>query len=185
MLVRLLRAQLRPYRRPITLVVLLQLVQTLATLYLPTLNAEIIDNGVITGNTGYIMRTGAVMIVVAVVQIISSVGAVYFGARTAMAMGRDVRAQRVHPGAGLLRQGRGQVRRAVADHQDDQRRPAGADARDDDFHDDGVGAHHVRGRHHPGAQSGRPAVLPAAGRRPGARRHRRADHLPDATAVSG
>ena len=91
MLIRLLRAQLRPYRRPVALVVLLQLVQTLATLYLPTLNAEIIDNGVITGNTGYIVRTGGVMIAVTIVQILSSVGAVYFGARTAMAMGRDVR----------------------------------------------------------------------------------------------
>jgi len=91
LLIRLLRAQLRPYRRPVALVVLLQLVQTLATLYLPTLNAEIIDNGVITGNTGYIVRTGGVMIAVTIVQILSSVGAVYFGARTAMAMGRDVR----------------------------------------------------------------------------------------------
>jgi ATP-binding cassette, subfamily B, multidrug efflux pump len=92
LLIRLLRAQLRPYRRPVALVVLLQLVQTLATLYLPTLNAEIIDNGVITGNTGYIVRTGGVMIAVTIVQILSAVGAVYFGARTAMAMGRDVRA---------------------------------------------------------------------------------------------
>ncbi len=91
MLLRLLRAQLRPYRVPIAIVVLLQLVQTLATLYLPTLNAQIIDNGVITGNTGYIMRTGGVMIAVTIVQVLASIGAVYFGARTAMAMGRDVR----------------------------------------------------------------------------------------------
>ncbi len=91
MLLRLLRTQLRPYRAPIAIVVLLQLVQTLATLYLPTLNAEIIDNGVITGNTGYIMRTGGVMVAVTIVQILGSIGAVYFGARTAMAMGRDVR----------------------------------------------------------------------------------------------
>ena len=91
MLIRLLRAQLRPYRRPVATVVALQLVQTLATLYLPTLNAEIIDNGVITGNTGYIVRTGGVMIAVTIVQILGSIGAVYFGARTAMAMGRDVR----------------------------------------------------------------------------------------------
>jgi ATP-binding cassette subfamily B protein len=90
-LLRLLRAQLRPYRAAIAIVVLLQLVQTLATLFLPTLNAEIIDNGVITGNTGYIMRTGGVMIAVTVVQILGAIGAVYVGARTAMAMGRDVR----------------------------------------------------------------------------------------------
>jgi ATP-binding cassette subfamily B multidrug efflux pump len=72
-------------------VVLLQLVQTLATLYLPTLNADIIDNGVITGNTGYIIHTGGVMLVVALVQIVCATGAVYFGARTAMAVGRDLR----------------------------------------------------------------------------------------------
>ena len=64
MLVRLLRERLRPYRRDIGLVVLLQLVQTLATLYLPTLNADIIDNGVVTGDTGYIMRTGGVMLAI-------------------------------------------------------------------------------------------------------------------------
>jgi len=55
-LVRLLRSQLRPYARPVALVVVLQLVQTLATLYLPTLNADIIDNGVIKGDTSYIVR---------------------------------------------------------------------------------------------------------------------------------
>jgi ATP-binding cassette, subfamily B, multidrug efflux pump len=90
-LVRLLRERLRPYRRDIGVVVLLQLVQTLATLYLPTLNADIIDHGVITGDTGYIMRTGGVMLAITVVQITCATGAVYFGARTAMALGRDVR----------------------------------------------------------------------------------------------
>ncbi|MFD0576733.1 ABC transporter ATP-binding protein [Dactylosporangium darangshiense] len=92
MLIRLLRTYLRPYRGPITLVVVLQLVQTLATLYLPTLNADIIDNGVITGDTGYIMRIGGYMLAVTLVQIVCSAAAVYFGARTAMALGRDVRA---------------------------------------------------------------------------------------------
>ncbi len=91
MLIRLVRAYLRPYRKPIALVVLLQLLQTLATLYLPTLNADIIDKGVVTGDTGYIMRTGGVMIAVTLGQILCSVAAVYFGARTAMALGRDVR----------------------------------------------------------------------------------------------
>src|SRR6202040_2959738 len=75
----------------VALVVVLQLAQTLAALYLPTLNADIIDKGVITGDTGYIMRTGGVMLLVTVAQIICSVGAVYFGARTAMAVGRDLR----------------------------------------------------------------------------------------------
>ena len=91
MLIRLLRTYLRPYRRDLQLVILLQLVQTLATLYLPTLNADIIDNGVITGDTHYILKTGGFMLIVAVVQIISAIGAVFFGARTAMAVGRDIR----------------------------------------------------------------------------------------------
>jgi ATP-binding cassette subfamily B protein len=90
-LIRLLRDYLRPYRRDLSIVVVLQLVQTLATLYLPTLNADIIDNGVITGDIHYIMKTGGFMLAVAFVQIVCSIGAVYFGARTAMALGRDVR----------------------------------------------------------------------------------------------
>ncbi len=92
MLIRLLRTHLRPYRGPIALIVLLQLLQTLATLYLPTLNADIIDNGVVTGDTRYIMRTGGIMITVTLAQIICAGGAVFFGARTAMGLGRDVRA---------------------------------------------------------------------------------------------
>jgi ATP-binding cassette, subfamily B, multidrug efflux pump len=90
-LIRLLRSHLAPYRRPIVLLVLLQLVQTIATLYLPTLNADIIDNGVVKGDTGYILRLGAVMLAVSLVQLLCSVGAVYFGARTATAVGRDLR----------------------------------------------------------------------------------------------
>nr|WP_202897298.1 ABC transporter ATP-binding protein [Actinopolymorpha pittospori] len=91
-MIRLLRAHLRPYTGTILLVVVLQLVQTLATLYLPTLNADIIDNGVVQGDTGYIMRTGGFMLAVTLLQILCSAAAVYFGARTAMALGRDVRA---------------------------------------------------------------------------------------------
>ncbi|WP_329583788.1 ABC transporter ATP-binding protein/permease [Kitasatospora sp. NBC_01250] len=92
MLIRLLRAHLRPYTKPILLLVLLQLVSTVATLYLPTLNADIIDSGVIKGDTGYIMRIGGVMLAITLVQMIASVGAMYFGARTAMQIGRDMRA---------------------------------------------------------------------------------------------
>ncbi|MGI5470210.1 ABC transporter ATP-binding protein [Streptomyces sp. CA-132043] len=92
MLVRLAMAHLRPHRRSISLIVLLQLVQTLATLYLPTLNAEIIDNGVVAGDTGYILRTGGFMVAVTLLQIVCAIGAVYLGARTAMALGRDIRA---------------------------------------------------------------------------------------------
>ncbi|MEV8623145.1 ABC transporter ATP-binding protein [Streptomyces sp. NPDC051079] len=92
MLIRLLRTHLRPYRKPIALLVVLQLLQTSATLYLPTLNADIIDNGVVNGDTGYILRFGALMIGVSVIQVVCNIGAVYFGARTASALGRDVRA---------------------------------------------------------------------------------------------
>ena len=91
MLVSLLRTYLRPYQRPIAMIVLFQLISTIASLYLPGLNAQIIDQGVVTGDTGYIVRTGGVMLGVTVVQIVCSVGAVYFGARTAMALGRDLR----------------------------------------------------------------------------------------------
>lgn len=92
MLVRLIRAYLRPYTQSIALIVVLQLVQTLATLYLPTLNADIIDDGVVKGDTGYILQLGGLMIAVTLAQIVCSIGAVYYGARTAMALGRDVRA---------------------------------------------------------------------------------------------
>jgi ATP-binding cassette subfamily B protein len=95
-LIKLMRAYLRPYQRPLTLVVLLQLVQTLAGLYLPTLNADIIDSGVVKGDIGYILNTGGVMVAVSLVQIACSVGAVFFGARIAMAVGRDMRAAVFH-----------------------------------------------------------------------------------------
>ncbi|MCX5263348.1 ABC transporter ATP-binding protein [Streptomyces sp. NBC_00199] len=92
MLIRLLRTYLRPYRKPIALLVLLQFLQTCATLYLPTLNAHIIDNGVVEGDTGYILTFGGVMIAVSLAQVVCNIGAVYYGARTAAALGRDVRA---------------------------------------------------------------------------------------------
>jgi ATP-binding cassette subfamily B protein len=90
-LIRLLREYLRPYRKPLSLVLLLQLAQTLATLYLPTLNADIIDKGVIPTNTHYILSIGGVMLAITLVQIFCAVGAVYFGAKVAMSLGRDVR----------------------------------------------------------------------------------------------
>ena len=92
MLIRLLRDMLRPYSRPIALIILFQFLQTLAMLYLPTLNADIIDRGVIEGDTRYIVNVGGLMLAVTLGQILCSVVAVYFGAQTAMALGRDVRA---------------------------------------------------------------------------------------------
>ncbi|KJY42922.1 multidrug ABC transporter ATPase [Streptomyces sp. NRRL B-1568] len=91
MLIRLLRARLRPYGRSVALLVVLQLVQILGTLLLPTLGAAVIDNGVVKADTGYVWRLGAVMLVVALVQIACAVGAAYLGSRTAMALGRDLR----------------------------------------------------------------------------------------------
>ena len=96
MLVRLLRIYLVPYRTLLAAVVVLQLFGTLAALYLPSLNADIIDNGVAKADTGYIVRVGAVMLAVTLVQVVCSVIAVYFGARTAMGFGRDTRAAVFH-----------------------------------------------------------------------------------------
>ena len=96
MLLRLLRTHLRPYRPWLAAVVVLQFIGVVAMLYLPTLNADIIDNGVATGDTAYIVHTGVVMLAVSMVQIVCSVTAVWFGARTAMGFGRDVRAALFH-----------------------------------------------------------------------------------------
>ena len=91
MLVRLLISYLAPYRRWLAAVVTLQLISTIAALYLPSLNADIIDQGVARGDTGYIMRIGGWMLAVSVVQIAASIAAVFFGARAAMSFGRDLR----------------------------------------------------------------------------------------------
>lgn len=68
----------------------------MAALYLPSLNADIIDNGVTKGDTGYILSTGGMMLMVTLTQILCSVGAVFFGARVAMGVGRDLRASVLH-----------------------------------------------------------------------------------------
>ncbi|WP_148571698.1 ABC transporter ATP-binding protein [Nocardioides caldifontis] len=95
-LVRLLRSGLAPYRQQLALIVGLQFLGTMASLYLPSLNADIIDQGVAVGDTGHIVRTGGVMLLVSLVQVVCSVAAVYVGARTAMAFGRDVRRDLFH-----------------------------------------------------------------------------------------
>lgn len=91
MLLRLLITSLKPYRGLLLLVVLFQLIQTIAALYLPTLNADIIDNGVAKGDTAYILNTGGWMLLITLGQIIATIIAVYFGAKSAMGMGRDLR----------------------------------------------------------------------------------------------
>ena len=82
---------LRPHQRLLVAVVVFQLAQSIASLYLPTLNADIIDQGVATGDTGYILRMGAVMLLITLLQIACAVIAVYFGAKAAMSLGRDLR----------------------------------------------------------------------------------------------
>jgi ATP-binding cassette subfamily B protein len=96
MLIKLLRTYLRPYTTALIAVVALQLVATMASLYLPSLNADIIDKGVAKGDTGYIVSTGGWMLLVTMVQIACSIAAVYFGARAAMSFGRDVRSAIFH-----------------------------------------------------------------------------------------
>src|SRR5438045_3373573 len=91
MLLRLLRTYLFRYRKWLVLVGLFQLLQSIANLYLPSLNADIIDKGVLTGDTGYIWKTGGMMLGITVVQVVFAIGAVYFGSKAAMAFGRDVR----------------------------------------------------------------------------------------------
>ena len=91
MLLALLRQYVRPYRRLVAVVMMLQLVSALASLYLPTVNAAIIDHGVAVGDTAIIVRLGAVMLAVTGLQVLCAVGAVYFGSRAAMSFGRDLR----------------------------------------------------------------------------------------------
>ncbi len=90
-MIRLLRSGLRPYWRQIAVVFVLLLVQAIANLYLPTLNADIINNGVVTGDTAYILKAGVVMLVVTLIFVIAAIVAAYWGSKVAMAFGRDVR----------------------------------------------------------------------------------------------
>jgi ATP-binding cassette subfamily B protein len=91
MLLRIIRDHLGPYKREVTFVVILQFIATMASLSLPSLNADIINNGVVVGDTGYILRIGLIMLAVALVQVAGSMTAIYFAARTGMGVGRDLR----------------------------------------------------------------------------------------------
>jgi ATP-binding cassette subfamily B protein len=90
-LLRLIGRYLKPHWRLAVGVIVFQLVQSIASLYLPTLNADIIDNGIAKGDTGYIVQVGMVMLGITLVQIAASITAVYFGAKAAMGVGRDMR----------------------------------------------------------------------------------------------
>ena len=167
MLIKLVRNFLAAYRGPLTVVVALQFIGTVMALYLPSLNADIIDNGVVTGDTGYIVRIGARDARRrAACRSCCSVGAVWFGARTAMGFGRDVRAAIFHR-VGTFSQREVQHFGAPSpDHPRDQRRAAGADARADVVHPDGDGADHDGRRHRDGDPCRRRPVV--AGRGDGA-----------------
>ncbi|MBP7631366.1 MAG: ABC transporter ATP-binding protein [Acidimicrobiales bacterium] len=104
MLIKLLRTHLGPYRKPLLVVVVLTTVQTVCTLLLPTLNADIIDKGVVRGDTDYIWRTGGLMLLVTVVQVFFAVAAVRVAARVAMSFGRDVRGELFHRVTGFSAQ---------------------------------------------------------------------------------
>jgi ATP-binding cassette subfamily B protein len=95
-LLRILKTYLAPYKGPLAAIVALQLLATILSLYLPSLNADIIDRGVVTGDTGFILRTGAVMLGCSLVQALCSMVAVYLAARTAMGFGRDLRSAVFH-----------------------------------------------------------------------------------------
>ena len=91
MLGKILFRYLRPYRRQLAAVLVFQFAAALASLYLPTLNGSIIDEGVAQGDTGYIWATGLLMLAISLGQITASIIATYFAARAAMQAGRDIR----------------------------------------------------------------------------------------------
>ena len=106
MLIRLVREYLRPYRVPLLAIVVLQFLSTVAMLYLPSLNADIIDHGVVTGDTAYILRHGGLMLLVSVAQIVCSIAAVWFSATP-----------QCYPGGGTGSSGRPSTSRSLSCHQ--------------------------------------------------------------------
>ena len=89
---RLIFTYLKPYWRELLAVLVLQVLATAMSLYLPNLNAQIIDDGVVKGDTDLIWRSGALMLLFSLVQAAGQIGATWFGALTAMSLGRDLRA---------------------------------------------------------------------------------------------
>jgi ATP-binding cassette, subfamily B, multidrug efflux pump len=95
-LIKLMREYLRKYKKWLFLVLIFQTVQSIATLSLPTLNANIIDNGALKGDTSYIWKVGAIMLGVTFIQVTFAIAATFYGARSAMGFGRDVRRELFH-----------------------------------------------------------------------------------------
>ena len=180
---RLLSDHLRPYRWQIVLVLVLALVQALANLYLPDLNANIINNGVAKGDTAYIVRMGGIMLVVTLLLGMASVVLVYWGSKTAMVFGRDVRGALFRKVESFSQTEVNQfgtpslITRNTNDVQQVQMVVAhGAQ------HDDPRAAHGGR-RHHHGAAPRRAALGHACGHPAGHGRVPRADHREGAAAV--
>ena len=96
MLYRLVRTHLTPYAVPLFWLLVLQFVATIASLYLPSLNGRIIDEGVAVGDTAFIMKAGAAMLAVSLVQIAATIAATRIGAKSAASLGRDIRARVFH-----------------------------------------------------------------------------------------
>ena len=96
MLIRLLRTHLRRYRGLLVIVLVFQALQTTASLFLPRINADIIDKGVLHGDTGYIWKHGGLMLLISAAQLVFTVIAIYYGSRVAAAFGRDVRGRLFH-----------------------------------------------------------------------------------------
>ena len=95
-MIQLIRDFLRPYRTSLVVIILLVTTQSLANLYLPFLNADIINDGVVTGDIGYIVEVGVLMLGISLALGVVAIIAVYFSARTAMGFGRDVRRSMFH-----------------------------------------------------------------------------------------
>jgi ATP-binding cassette subfamily B protein len=91
----------RPYRWLLTIVAGLQVISSLASLYLPTINAQIIDDGVAKGDTDRITQLGGIMLGVTAMQVLCAVGAVFYGSRAGMGFGRDLRSAIFHHVTGL------------------------------------------------------------------------------------
>ena len=91
MLISLLKTYLRPYRKSVGVVLILLLIQAIANLYLPNLNADLINNGVAKGDVSYIWKIGAIMLGASALIMCASIILAYLSARVAMAFGRDLR----------------------------------------------------------------------------------------------
>ena len=158
MLIRLLRTYLRPYARQVAVVVALLVVQTAGNLYLPNLNADIINNGVVKGDLHYIWTTGGVMLAITLVLGVVAIVAVYWASRVVDGRRRGHPRRGVRARAGLLRARDEPLRDAVADHPQHQRHPADPDVPADGADADGHRPDHVRRRRDPGDPRGRGAV---------------------------